>query len=199
MKRSLKIILFFSLILNLVLIGIQVFYKAVYRVRETEPKDININVARSAFMDSLIKLNPELKDKKYFYINIWDTGCLSCIQQMPMLDSIVEPVKDNFGYVFITLMPEGYSKRCLNKEGIKTKNFKYMYNCQDFVFSIYKEKNYKRELLRAYKFPLNVIIDRYANLIYVDSLKALSGPKFPEDSLADKRFKFRLKTVLNQL
>src|ERR1041385_8258862 len=104
MKKTFKIILFISLILNVGVVIIQ-FIDHREKVDNWErgakfkydnmTRFVNITETKKSFLDSLFHKYPHLKTKKYLFINFWDTGDQYSIKQLPTLDTIIEPlIKD---------------------------------------------------------------------------------------------------------
>src|SRR3954470_14789941 len=102
MKRSFKIILISSLVLNLIFIVLQISTRPAITSTRPTPIDKNLNVEKTKnnFLDQLFKKYPAAKEKKYFFINFWDTGHMYLKDQLPMLDTLVEPLRNDFAYVF---------------------------------------------------------------------------------------------------
>ncbi len=208
MKRWVKIILLISLALNLTFVIIQLTsYKSrretiernVKMKYETRTKLVNIAVTKSKFLDSLYKKYPELKNKKYLFINIWDTGDGWSIKQLPMLDTLIEPLQENLGYVLVNDEKSDYAQRVLRQDTGLTKHFLFMDRCEDFMYAINQELLMPRKRFNYPHVPMNIILDNKGKIIYYDTLESLSGPRWPEDSLKDIKYVQQLNKVLSEL
>ena len=208
MKRSFKIILVISLITNLCLVIIQVmghfsqrdtWERNIKMKYETRTKLVNVSETKNKFLDSLYKKYPELKDKKYLFINIWDTGDGWSIKQLPMLDTLIEPLKENFGYILVNDEKPDYAKRVLKQDTGLTNHFVFMDRCEDFMYAINQELLMPRTRFNYPHVPMNIILDNKGKIIYHDILESFSGPRYPEDSLKDRKKVQQLNKVLSEL
>lgn len=208
MKKSFKIILAISLLINLTFIALQVssYYTRrsnlisnIERKYSHLTKVVNIAETKKNFMDSLFHKYPQLKIKKYLYINIWDTGDQYSIKQLPTLDTLIKPLLPEVGYVLVNDEKPDYSNYVLKRDIGKTTNFVFINRAEDFIQAINQELRIPR---RRFNYPvtsMNLILDNTGKIVYFDTLQTYSGPKWPEDSLKDKIYVQQLNKAFSEL
>lgn len=208
MKKWVKIVFIISAALNL---GWGVVQVLAYNVRkenieyavkmkyETRTKTVNVSLAKKTFLDSLFLKYPESKNKEFLFINFWDTGDGYSIQQLPMLDTLIEPLLPNVGYVLVNAEKPDYAARILKQDSAETKNFLFMNRCEDFMYAINQELLIPRTRFNYPHCPMNIILNKTGKIIYFDTLESWSGPRWPEDSLNDKKFVHQLNKTFSEL
>ena len=208
MKRSFKIILIVSLVLNVCFITLKIiaYYSRQsnweYNVKMKYSKltrSVNISETKKNFMDSLYLKYPQLKAKKYLFINLWDTGEHWAIKQLPMLDTLIQPILPDFGYVLVNDEKPDYASHIMKRDTSTTKNFLFMDRAGNFIQAINQELRIPRKRYNYPKYPINLILDNTGRIIYFDTLESLSGPHWPEDSLKDKIYVRQLNKAFSEL
>ena len=182
MKKGLKITLILSVILNVIL-SIIYFFESNRTFNFTPPeiKEVNIPEERNKMFTEIKKIHPELSDKKYFFFHAWSVGDWASMHQMPILDTMIEPLRNDFAYVFVNDEKADYSWQTLKAHTRKAKNFIYLNNMENFLTSIYQEKNMLH--FKGYRdrmTPMNVVMDRKGNIVYFDTLKDMITVMIPE-------------------
>jgi hypothetical protein len=213
MKKWLKIVLIVSLILNVFFVVVKIIINQSMIYEPTKIKEVNIQEVRTKFFSELKKKYPKLSSKKYFFINVWAPGSWESMHQIPLLDTLVEPLKDDFAYIFANEDENSYAQRKLKEHSSKTKNFIYLNEQKDFLTSIYQEKKtlYFKPW-RARIVPMNVIMNSLGKILYFDTLPALSGITYDlennktfikslnaEQTLTNKKYIRTLDSVFNVL
>ncbi len=213
MKKWLKIVLITSLILNAFFIAMQVITNQRMKYVPTKIKEVNIEEEKTKFFTELKKKHPQLSDKKYFFINVWAPGNWDSMHQIPLLDTLVEPLKNNVAYIFASEDKSDYAERRLKEHSSKTKNFIYLNGQKDFITSIYQEKNMLYvKFWRSRKTPMNLIMDQHGKILYFDTLSPLYGIFYDveniktvvralnaEQTAANKKYMRALDSVFNVL
>ncbi len=208
MKRWFKIVLITSLVINVAFVVIQIV--GYYNIRmnwewnakskyENFTKMVNAPEVKKHFMDSLFKKYPELKTKKYLFINFWDTGDTYTLKQIPILDTLIKPILPDVGYVFVNDEAPDYSVRILKRNKISSANFLFINQAGDFIQAINQEIRVPRRRFGYPKCSMNLILDKAGKIIYFDTLQTYSGPRWPEDSLKDKIFVHQLNKAFSDL
>lgn len=117
------------------------------------------------FNDSLSKHYPELKTKKYFYINMWAMFCHPCIKEMPLLDSLAGTIeRKDVAYVFLSDNSYKATKDLLVRKKFNIKNFVYLDNMDDFISSVYNEQKKKSKV-----FPTIIILDNKGKIVHYET------------------------------
>jgi hypothetical protein len=208
MKKSFKITLWISLLLNIVFIALKFFndYRiehesAIFKKRNIQDwqKTVNTSIAKKNFMDSLFIQHPQLKTKKYLLLHFWTTRHFWCTKPLPIYDTLIQPLNPEVGYVLINGEKEAYSKKVLKEDSGTTKNFLFAFNAENFILAINQELKFKPCRYWYPKYPLSVIMRTdSSNIIFYDTL-GIVGKSAPEDSLRDKQSYKALKKALNEL
>lgn len=203
MSKRFKIILIASLLINIFFIIIEFLE---YRSRQinlelTKPfvlKDVNVTEEKKKFLSKFRREYPSLADKKYVFINFWTGGSGSCIAQLPILDTLLMPLRDDMAYLVVSDENPNYATRRLRGEKISTANFTYINQSDSLIHAICKEKKVKAHTWGfVMMLPMNIVLDRTGNIVYFDTLNALSGEK--KDSLKDREIASALKTGISNL
>jgi hypothetical protein len=209
MKKPFKIILIISLIINIGFIGLQIFAHLqtievtklnIHNKYKNFTKTVNIPETKKVFFKELYKNYPETKNKKYFFINIWDTGNGWSIKQLPFLDTLIEPLNPNMAYILANDEKPDYALHIMKQDTALTMNFLFMNQCEDFSFAISQELLLKRNEWNYPRVPLTIILDRTGKIIFSDTLDAIAGPRWwPKEEQADKKHIALLKKKLSEL
>lgn len=208
MKKSFKIILVVSLVINLafIIIGIasqfqrkQSWEHNVKLKYSHLTKTVNISETKKHFFDSLFNRYPDLKAKNYIFLTFWHTGDIWSRKQLPMLDTLITPLLPDVGYVLVSNEEFDYSKLVIRQDTSTINNFLLMPKSEDFMYAINQELHFPRNRFNYPHIPMNLILDARGKIVYFDTLEAFSGPKWPEDSLKDKIFVQTLNKALSEL
>jgi hypothetical protein len=206
--KGLKILLVISLILNLALGSFQIFKYFEKKQRMTDNKNrlkrfteqrlVNSLVEKKNFFDTLFLNYPELKTKKYLFMNIWRTADAYSDRVLPIYDTIILPLRNDVGYVTVTEEKEKYAKSVLKKDTGLIKNFLFVFNSENFVLAVNQELKLK---FRKFFYPYypDVIFDNQTKKIIFFDTVGISGPKYPQDSLSDKKVIAAIKKALSEL
>ena len=117
--------------------------------------DVKWGKGLQMFNDSVKKKYPELKTKKYFYINMWAMFCHPCIKEMPWLDSLSGTIdRKDVAYIFLAGESDKATNSLIERKKFKIKNFVYLNNMNDFISSVYNEQKKKSVV-----YPTVLIID----------------------------------------
>lgn len=205
MKRSFKIALLVSLMLNLIFVGIQIF-AYFQRKKETityypskTQKIVNAPIAKKKFLDSLYIQFPELKSKKYLFFHFWSTHHYWSTKPLLIYDTLIMPLNSQLGYVLVNDEKETRSKKVLKDDSASTRNFLYVFNSEDFILAINQELNFKYSRFWYPKYPLSVIMKTDSSkIVFFDTL-GIVGKTAPEDSLRDKESCKAIKKALSEL
>lgn len=208
MKRSFKIILGISLLINIAFITFRLIEtnrinreKEAFKKRNLQEwqKTVNASVAKKNFMDSLFIQYPQLKTKKYLFFHFWSTRHFWCTKPLPIYDTLIQPINPEIGYVLINGEKEAYSKKVLKEDTGTTKNFLFAFNAENFILAINQELKFKPSRFWYPKYPMSVIIrTESGKIIFVDTL-GIVGKAAPEDSLRDKQSYGAIKKALSEL
>lgn len=205
MRRSFKIALLISLLLNLIFVGIQIFgyfqkKKNIFTYNPSKTqKFVNGPIMKKNFLDSLYIQYPELKTKKYLFIHFWSTHHYWCTKPLPMYDTLIMPLNSQVGYILVNDEKETRSKKVLKDDSAATRNFLYAFNSEDFVLAINQELNFKYSRFWYPKYPLSIIMRTDSSkIIFYDTL-GIFGKSSPEDSLREKQSCKAIKKALNEL
>jgi hypothetical protein len=200
MKKWLKIVLAVSLVANLIFAYLQLRPKPAYvssrQKFKNEVADTDIRSAREDFLKDLRTSYPQLADKKYLFISVWSADCWTCFKGMPLLDTVIEPVLSEFGYVFLSAEKNEYAKKVLADNKVKPQsNFVFLNNQKALIYSVLKEKNIP--LVRFYgSGPMNLIMNQKADVVFLDTMQVLCP--IPERTNAN-RIRFRKMDSLDHI
>jgi thiol-disulfide isomerase/thioredoxin len=125
----------------------------------------------SLFKKKLFEQDSSMINKKYFYINVWNTICNPCIKEMPMLDSIAGAIEvKNISYIFVSDNTNGAALKRL-KGKFEIKHFIYLNDMNDFVSAVLNEKGKRHKT-----YPMQLILDQTGKLYYYQE-GAFENPK----------------------
>lgn len=205
MKRSFKIVLLFSLTLNLIFAGIKIFYyfqkektTISYYPSKTQ-KLVNVPIAKHKFLDSLYIVYPQLKSKKYLFFHFWSTKHYWCTKPLPMYDTVILPLNPDVGYILVNDEKENYSKKVIKEDSATTINFLFAFNSEDFILAINQELDFKYNRFLYPKYPMSVIMKTDNNKIIFYDTVGIVGKSAPADSLKDKQSYKAIKKALSEL
>ncbi len=127
-------------------------------------KKISFPSGTNYLLNRLKKEQPQLINKNYIFINIWNIGCGPCIKEMPILDSLSLNInRKDIGYVFLTENSKDLITSFLKRKKIITENFVFINDANDYISSVLNEKGIKN---KAY--PIQLIIDKNGTIIHFD-------------------------------
>ena len=172
MKWLIGILLTLSLAANGYFIWLEIRYhrnmewgKRMEKAFGGKVEDVSWAKGLPMFNDSLRKHFPELKTKKYFYINMWAMFCGPCIKEMPWLDSLAGVIeRKDVAYIFLAGESDKATKAMIERKKIKNKNFVYLSNMSDFISSVYNEQKKK-----SIAFPTIVILDNKGKIVHYET------------------------------
>ncbi len=209
MKKSVKIILIVSLIVNICFVVLQIvgsFQRSATIERNIKSnykqftKVVDVDQVKRSFLDSLHKKYPETTNKKYFFINIWGTGDGWSIKQLPILDTLITPLKSDVSYILVNDEKPDYSVRILKQDTATTNNFLFMHQCEEFMYAMSQELRMKRSYYNYPRIPLILILDQSGKTIFSDTLEAIAGPRWwPKEKEADEKHIALIKKTLHEL
>ena len=177
MRLYLKIFFFVSIITNVCFIILEIKYQKnqawLDSIENIIGGEINGTNYTNGFNDfkRKAKLDNRLNEQKYYFINIWNTICIPCIKEMPLLDSIAGLNNKNISYFYVSDNSEKQTINCLNKHKISCKNFQYLNDMNDFISSIFNEKGSKNKI-----YPIQMIVDSNGAIKYYQE-GAISSPE----------------------
>lgn len=158
-------------------------------------KDVDILKEKDKFFKALRAKYPQLTNKEYFYINIWKPFCYDCIDQIPKLDTLIEPLNSKMAYVAVSEAKRDFAMRKLVERNVRARNFLFINEADSFINALYEETKIKlRHKGYGGMEPMNIILDRTGKMLYYDTLFALSNYK--SDSVRNKEFVIKLKGEL---
>ena len=202
-KISFVISVFISIFfISLQILEIKTRNEDIERIRKSNlprsVKNLDIEKEKEKFFKNLKNQHPETKLKKYYYLNVWDTGSWDSMDQLIKLDTVIEPTDNRISYICISGEKPDYAMRVLQQRKVKTKNFIYVNQVDSFINAIYKETKIR---LRAGGYggmaPMNVIMESNGKIIYFDTLRAITGKRC--DTTYDRKFVITLKNALQNL
>lgn len=208
MKKSFKIILGISLLLNIAFITIKIVYdykidreRAEFQLRNLQDwqKTVDAPVAKKNFMDSLFVKYPHLKTKKHLFLHFWSTRHFWCTKPLPIYDTLIQPLNPEVGYILINDEKEEYSKKVLKNDTGTTTNFLFAFNAKNFILATNQELKFKPGRFWYPKYPMSVIMKTDSRKIVFFDTIGIVGKWFPEDSLKDKQGYKALKKALSEL
>lgn len=209
MKKPVKIILLVSLALNLILACFQLYsyFERQQRIAEnkdeikkyTEQRIVNSPVVKKSFFDSLYINYPDLRRKKYLFINIWRTADAWTDRVLPIYDSIIQPLRDDIGYLTLTEENKKYARSILKQDTSLINNFDFIYSAERFILALNQDLKIPFRKYGYPKYSMNFIFNnKTKEMIFCDTV-AISGPKYPEDSLSDRKVIASIKKALSEL
>ncbi len=105
------------------------------------------------FLEIYSGRNPQSKIKKYIYINLWNIGCLNCIDEIPLLNSYAVNW-NKVSCVFISPHTENAAFTFLKRENIEANNFTFINGLNSFIFHLYSKIEVKEQI-----FPIHFILN----------------------------------------
>ncbi|MGZ3883225.1 MAG: TlpA family protein disulfide reductase [Bacteroidia bacterium] len=132
-------------------------YYDIYRIR-----NVNYDQGYKNFADSLKKKFPKISNKEYYYVNIWNTFCKPCIDEMPILDSIAPFFQNkNIAFILITDDKNSVVENFFQKKHLKYNNLHFLNSMNSFISAICIEKGNKNKLL-----PMHIVINHEGKILY---------------------------------
>ena len=208
MKRWLKIVLILSLTVNVVVIGLQFYAKHITLASLNKVKEVDVPLEKNKFLSQLYTKHPEIKSKKYLFVQIWETDSGTGMEQMMVIDSIMGSRQQDYACVFLCAEKDDYANKILKQQNIKTKNFIYLNEMEDIILALHQDKNIKLKNITDIKAPLNVIMDRKGKIsfwqqhFWITGLTVGDVRKKPEYNFGfknDKRFLKSLDSIFTAL
>lgn len=91
---------------------------------------------------------------KYFYVNIWSITCQPCIDEIPIIESMVHSFNKKVVNLMVTSHSELIVDKFLQKNDISINNFILLNGKKDFISGIYNSIGVKNQI-----FPLHAILN----------------------------------------
>lgn len=168
MKLTLKILFLISVSFNVYLVwdAIQIHrLKVEEEIIEKALSDNILNttwdVGFKSFVNKLKTTNKHLANKKYYYINVWTTWCIPCVNEMPLLDSLAGTLNNDVGYVFVSEQSDKVITDCLKQKKFGLKNFVFLNNMNELVSAFCNETK-----TRSKSYPMFFMIDNQGKILY---------------------------------
>jgi hypothetical protein len=165
MKKWIKIILVISLTLNVVMVGLQLYARSI-KNELNKVKEVDIKLEKDKFFSLLYSKYPETKNKKYLFIQVWETDSGTGMEQMMVIDSIMDSRQEKFACVFLCPEKNDYANKILKQQKIETKNFVYLNDMEDVILALHQDKNIMLKNITNVKAPANVIIDKNGKILF---------------------------------
>ncbi len=124
---------------------------------------INNSILQQEFEKFVISLkakNAHLLEKRYYYINIWSMACKPCLDEIPLIDSLLSSFTNQITYVMVSSHSNEAVSNFLKNKNIEMKNFVFLNEMIDFISGIYNEIEVKKQ-----SFPLHVVLDKKGNCL----------------------------------
>lgn len=115
---------------------------------------------------------PQLSQKNYYFISIWNIACGPCIKEMPTLDSIADQIdRKDIGYIYLTENSDVMIRGFLKRKNISSRNFVYINDANDYIMALMRSQGIKGK-----GYPVQVILDKHGNVLhfgggYVESVR----------------------------
>lgn len=132
-------------------------------MKSSQIKNITIKEGDNFLFEKIKKMpSKKLKNKKYYFISIWNTLCRPCIKEMPLLDTLADNIKrKDIGYIFLTENSEKLISQYREKHKINPRNFDFINDADIYISSILKSNNLKNRV-----YPIQLIIDKNGSVKY---------------------------------
>jgi thiol-disulfide isomerase/thioredoxin len=144
------------------------YYKMIQNEKLTKLFIKNFNIKDVSTLDGsnflLEKIrtsgDKSLKNKKYYFISIWNTMCKPCIKEMPMLDTLAMTInREDLGYIYLTENGDKMINEFRKNHTINSRNFSFINDADNYISSILKSHNLKNR-----QYPIQIIIDSVGNI-----------------------------------
>lgn len=104
----------------------------------------------------------KLKNKKYYFVSIWNTLCKPCIKEMPLLDSLADNItRKDIGYIFLTENSDKIINKFKESHHVCSKNFIFINDADTYISAILKSQHLKNRV-----YPIQLIIDNKGSVLY---------------------------------
>lgn len=140
------------------------FYRS-YWFRKTftevfDGKYDNVTDGTTYLLGRIAREQPQLLNKKYYFISIWNMACGPCIKEMPTLDSLAGLIpRTDIGYIHLTENSDKLVQGFLKRKHFSPKHFIYMNDGNDYIMALIRSQGMKTK-----GYPLQVIIDNQGRL-----------------------------------
>ena len=183
-----KLILFSISVAASVIIIYCIPYFKLYK--SAQVKNITYENGLSIFFKKMNAVNPELRQKKYYYFSTWNVRCRACIEEMPRLESLSDSISKKIGCIYISDDSDETVKNFLKRKNISSKNFTYLNDMGEFISAVYSAQNIKLKV-----FPTHFVTDSLGKIL-IFKVGSLSYGKFKDGhklTEADKKFLEKLQ------
>jgi thiol-disulfide isomerase/thioredoxin len=166
-RKLIYIIFFLSLSCNVYVVydycqRLQEKYLADAFIENVKIKNISLKEGDDFLFEKIKSSYPELKNKKYYFISIWNTMCGPCIKEMPLLDSLADTINRNdFGFIFLTENGDKMIREFIERRKISSKNFNFINDADVYISSILQSHH-----LKTRQYPIQLIIDINGDMKY---------------------------------
>jgi thiol-disulfide isomerase/thioredoxin len=126
-------------------------------------KNVSSIDGNNFIFEKIKNIHPEFNQtKKYYFISIWNTMCVPCIREMPLLDTLADNINRNdFAYMFVTENGERMINQSRKKHNINSRNFSFINDADVYISSVLKNQN-----LENRQYPIQLIIDNKGDIKY---------------------------------
>lgn len=201
MSRLLKILFVLSILINVTFIFYEIKHPPIPARYEIAPafriKNLKVKDEKLKFFKKLKTLDPLSYRKKYVFINIWDTHYNGSAPVLPVLDTLIEPLRKDFSYVLLNEENDNISNYTLQKKKVHTKNFIYMNDADSMMHAFFQEFRMKSKFKFLFALPITVIMNHEGKVVYLDTTSRMSP--YREDSIGSRKAFKELKEVLVNL
>ncbi len=120
----------------------------------------NIGDGTAYLLGRIAREQPQLRNKDYYFISIWNMACGPCIKEMPTLDSLAGLIpREDIGYIHLTENGDKLVQAFLKRKHFSPKHFIYMNDGNDYIMALIRSQGMKGK-----GYPLQVIIDNKGKL-----------------------------------
>lgn len=114
----------------------------------------------SDFTGALRQFFTEHPGKRYVFISTWAAFCKPCLQEMPILDSMINLRNKEMEGYFVTDVTPPDNKYA----GLKFKNFRLLYHQHALISAIHNKFGMKQKT-----YPVNLVVDRQLTVYFFNS------------------------------
>lgn len=104
--------------------------------------------------------NQNGKINSFIYINVWNSKCKPCLEEMPILDSIAKIYNSKIDFVFMTEDSDEKARKTLQKRSINIKNSLQLNNEEETINYLCTQK------LVSKTYPLHFIVTDKLEIIH---------------------------------
>lgn len=164
MKLLVKILLIISLGFNIFFIWVAIRIHNNAIISEAFGGTINNTTwmkGLGSFVTKLKEKDSSLANKKYFFINVWATWCIPCVNEIPRLDSLAGTLNKDVAYVLVSDQTDKVISDCIKRKNYNVKNFVFLNGLNDFVSGICNERKVTTKV-----YPMVLILDQNGKIYH---------------------------------